>query len=58
MGLRTVSVGTISIGFLTNTKDAHSSVGTMFICSFPESQDVKALQGPFTNKMFASVYAA
>ncbi len=44
--------------FLTNTKDVHSSVGRMFVYSFPDSQDVKALQGPFANKMFASVYAA
>ncbi len=43
----------ISIGFLMNTKDVHSSVGTMFVCSFPDSQDVKAL-----NKMSASVHVA
>ncbi len=41
-----------------NTKDVHSSVGTMFVCSFLDSQDVKVLQGPFANKMFASVHAA
>ncbi len=30
----------------------------VFVCSFPDYQDVKALQGPFANKMFTSVYAA
>ncbi len=34
----------ISIGFLMNTKDVHSSVGTMFVCSFLDSQDVEALR--------------
>ncbi len=53
-----MSLRTISIGFLTNTKDVHSSVGTMFVCSFPDSQDVKPLQGPLVNKMFTSVYTA
>ncbi len=48
---------TISIDFLTNTKHVHSSGGTMFVCSFPNSQDVKTLHGPFTKKMFAGVYA-
>ncbi len=51
-------VPNLTIGFLTNTKDVHSSVGTMFICSLLYSQDVKALQDPFANKIFANVYAA
>ncbi len=33
-------------------------MGMIFVCSFPDFQDVKALQGMFANKMFASVNAA
>ncbi len=56
-GFANSSLRTTSICFLTSTKDVHSSVGTIFICSFPDPQDVEAVQGPFANKMFASVYA-
>ncbi len=47
-GFANTSLRTISIGFLTNTKDVHSSVGTMFVRSFPDSQDVKALGRLYT----------
>ncbi len=57
MGSQTVGCEP-SPSVLTNTKDVHSSVSTKSVRSFSDSRDVKALQAPFANKMFASVYAA
>ncbi len=45
MGFANSSLRTISISFLTNTKNVHSLVGMTLVCSFLDSQDVKALRG-------------
>ncbi len=43
--LRTVHCEPSPAVFLTNTEDVRSSMGTVFICSFPDSHDVKASWG-------------